>query len=164
MELIEIFAEAKLQNTQLLIAGIDFTYSSEQVQKKISESKTDNIHLIGPRFGENKHKLYSEVDGYISLSHKENFSYTAAEALNAGLPVILSPGNDLAGDLNEGMGWLLKTEEKSEVIKALKEFDQISEDRLKIMSKNAYNWALMHLSSSSFKSQVNELTSNRTLP
>ena len=68
---------------------------------------------------EKTHKLYSEVDGYISLSTKKTLIHRC-RGFAAGLPVILSPGNDLAGDLNEGMGWLLKTEEKIEVIKALR--------------------------------------------
>ena len=64
--------------------------------------------MIGPVYGDSKYHYLFASDAYVSLSQRENFNHTAAESLSAGLPVILSPGNDLAGEIrDEGCSWSL---------------------------------------------------------
>ncbi len=157
MELIEIFAKAKTKQTHLVIAGVNFFYTEQELQQKINETKSSKVHLLGPHYGEEKNNLYSAVDGYISLSHKENFSYTAAEALAAGLPLLLSPGHDLAGDLEPDLGWFLKTNKEEEVLKAIEKFDQVSQEKLEKMGKNSRKWADENLVPSRFQLNMKKL-------
>jgi len=54
-------------------------------------------------------ELLSAMDGFVSLSIRENFNHAAAEAMSAGLPVLLSQGNDLGPEIGaRNCGWVLQ--------------------------------------------------------
>jgi glycosyltransferase involved in cell wall biosynthesis len=63
---------------------------------------------VGGQFGTDRLRFIDACDAYISLSHRENFNFTATECLASGLPLILSVGNDIGEDLRPvGCGWML---------------------------------------------------------
>ena len=82
------------------------------------DDEVDAAHLAG--------------DGFISLSFQENFGYAAAEAVAYGLPVILSPGHDLAHEMPAldgrfACGWLLGDDAHATAVAAIREWAGASE-------------------------------------
>jgi glycosyltransferase involved in cell wall biosynthesis len=116
------------------------------------------IHFIGPVYAEKKYQYMHAADAYISLSFKENFNYTAAESLAAGLPVILSSGNDLRSDLS-GVGCCLEIEDHSlqSAVKSIKEFTNLSLPKLREMGLLGRKWVEENLNFDLFKTRLLKL-------
>ncbi|SEK11265.1 GDP-mannose:cellobiosyl-diphosphopolyprenol alpha-mannosyltransferase [Marinovum algicola] len=102
LETIAAFGQADVPEAHLVVTGNDFGITAEDCRSVAAqEGLGGRVHVTGPAYGGDKAALLDAADVYVSLSHRENFNYTAAEALAAGLALILSPGNDLAPDLGD---------------------------------------------------------------
>lgn len=124
LETISALARSGVDNAHLVIVGNEFGITMDDCNAHARrEGVSGRVHVVGPAFGNNRHAYFDAADAYISLSHRENFNFSAAEALASGLPVVLSPGNDLASDLVEiDCGWMLhRIEAAPEVIRMASE-------------------------------------------
>ncbi|MDQ8195585.1 glycosyltransferase [Coraliomargarita sp. SDUM461004] len=150
---------AASNNIHLVVAGPDDSVTAESLKQYVDKHDArDRIHVTGPIYGDEKYNLLSACDAYISLSHRENFNYTAAEAMAMSLPVILSPGNDLQGEiLDANCGWMLDSLDASTVKESLLAFEQTSPDDLLRKGSNGKQWVLDHLTFEHFQSQLQEL-------
>jgi glycosyltransferase involved in cell wall biosynthesis len=120
---------------------------------------TDRVHLIGPVYGCDKHRYLDAADAYISISHRENFNFTAAECLASGLPVILSPGNDLAYDLADvECGWMLRDGDPPEA--AIAAAARSDAELLRAMGRNGRVWCERHLRREVFSGRVKSFALN----
>jgi glycosyltransferase involved in cell wall biosynthesis len=100
LETIVAFAQAAAPGAHLIVTGNDFGVTADECLAVAAQAGVaERVHVTGPAYGAEKSGLLAAADIYISLSHRENFNFTAAEALAAGLALVLSPGNDLAPDL-----------------------------------------------------------------
>ncbi len=161
LETITAFAKAEVSGTHLLIVGPEETISQKDCIILAKKLGIKNVHLTGPFYGEEKNDYLLASDVYISLSHRENFGYTVAEALSAGLPVILSPGNDLADELKSlKCGWMLCDNSLETASAAIKEFSALSIDQLVEMSRRGRNWALKELDFNRFAEQIKQLAAD----
>lgn len=109
LETVRAVADAGRNDVRLVIIGNEDGVSmAECVAAAARLGIQEHVHVVGPAFGARKSALLDAADAYVSLSHRENFNFTCAEAMAAGLPVILSRGNDLAADIREEQcGWML---------------------------------------------------------
>ena len=160
---IAAFAKANVSNTHLFVIGPEETVAHKDCQRLIGELGARNVHLVGPVYGEDKNDYLIAGDAYISLSEKENFGYTAAEALLAGLPVILSPGNDLVNELRPlECGWFLKNNVPETAAIAIKRFAGTNDRQLAEMGENGRKWASENLGYKMFTEKITRLV-ERTL-
>lgn len=75
----------------LLIAGEDEDGSGRHAMRQVDNSGFQSrIHFLGALYGQDLLQAYSDADLLILLSHRENFSMVAVEAMAAKLPVIIS--------------------------------------------------------------------------
>jgi glycosyltransferase involved in cell wall biosynthesis len=148
-ETVAAFARAAAPGAHLILAGPDDEYSARDL------TGAPNVHMIGPVYGTAKWELYHAADAFVNLSARENFGYTVAEALAAGLPVVLSPGNDLRGELDPlRCGFLLETDSLSEAGAALQTVLSVPPDMLRAMGARGRAWALAHTSVDRFRGQL----------
>jgi glycosyltransferase involved in cell wall biosynthesis len=148
-ETIAAFARAASPGAYLVLAGPDDEYSARDL------GGAPNVHAIGPVYGTAKWELYHAADVFVNLSARENFGYTVAEALAAGLPVVLSPGNDLRGELDSlRCGCLLETDSPSEAAAALETVLSAPPDILHAMGARGRAWALAHTGLDRFRAQL----------
>ncbi len=170
LETIRAFGQAGRPDLHLLMVGPDETITGEGCARYAREHEIANVHMVGPVYGNEKFSYYMAADGYVSLSAKENFGYTVAEALACGLPVILSPGNDLSEELKpERCGWFLDEEGATAAVAGIKEFAGASLSDLKEMGGRGRRWVQQQLSPGRFKEQLESLataavTENRGIP
>ncbi len=163
LETVQAFQRAELsERTHLVMAGID--YDVTQAQLEAAAQGNPQIHVLPAVYDEERLRLLIGVDAYISLSHRENFNYTAAESMTGGQAVILSPGNDLQHSLprDQRLGWLLESNDPEEALQALKAFDAASDEEVRTMGQRAQQWALDKLSFANFKQNLQTLYTEAT--
>jgi glycosyltransferase involved in cell wall biosynthesis len=143
----------------LLVVGPDSEELTRADCERLAEGSEGRVHVTGPAWGEAKSAYFDAADGYISLSHRENFGYTVAEALAAGLPVILSPGNDLGRDLlGHDCGWLL--DDIGDVHAALTGFMAAPAAELTSRGESGRRWAESGLDFDLFSRRLHELAAS----
>jgi glycosyltransferase involved in cell wall biosynthesis len=158
MEMIEAFAMASQKRLHLVIAGPEEQYSINELQVFATRCGALNIHIIGPVFGDEKWGLYRAADGYISVSKRENFGYSLAEAMTMGLPSILSSGNDLAYEFHdERCFWMLGADTKEDVARAIRTFACSKSSVLKHMGERGRRWVIKNATSDLFRTKIRKL-------
>lgn len=150
----------------LLMVGPDSDVLTQSMCKQYcKDNNIINVHFVPPVYGNSKYEYYAAADAFISLSHRENFGYVVAEAMSAGIPLILSPGNDLSKEIElEDCAWLLPDTEDKTVIEAIGRFAVAEGSDLVAMGKRAKCWADSHLSFDTFKTKllaIRRLTQNK---
>lgn len=155
-ELIAAFTEAAVPGCHLVVVGMDGDLGRDALNRYAASLGAGMIHIVGPLHGEELNASIAAADGFISLSNRENFSYAMADALAAGLPVILSPGHDLAHELpmqNAALGscgWLLSDGAVATASHAIRDFANADTQVLKAMGHTAAEWARVYLGRDQF--------------
>jgi len=158
LETIEAFAQAAENGMYLVIVGPEEQYSVSELQEASRRCGTSNVHVLGPLFGNAKWEMYHAADAYISLSERENFSYTLAEAMCMGLPTILSPGNDLVHEVvGEECSWILETNCRDEAVRAIQAFGRTDLKDCHQMGERAKSWIMKNATFDHFRSRLREL-------
>jgi len=145
LETIGAFAEGAPPTAHLLVVGNEAGVSQQECEAAAkSHGVSDRVHVTGPAYGQERAGYLDAADVYVSLSHRENFNFTAAEALAAGLPVILSPGNDLGPELRRVQcGWLLQS--MNEAASAIEQAGSLSAEDMIAMGTRGRAWAEANL-------------------
>jgi glycosyltransferase involved in cell wall biosynthesis len=154
LETISALASSKASNVYLLMIGNEYGVSQAAcIQHARELGVLDRVRVLGPVFGREKHGYLDAADIFISLSHRENFNLSAAEAMGSGLPLLLSPGNDLAHDLRQvDCGWMLSSVEQAP--EALREISRTSISAIERKGSNGQAWAADQLSFEVFKQRL----------
>lgn len=163
LETIAAFAQAGLPEAHLIMVGNDFGLTAEDCsQAALQAGVAKRVHVMGPVYGDEKYAYLDAADVYVSLSIRENFNFTAAEALASGLPLILSPGNDLAPDLEglEGV-WRLEDMSLAAAAKAMSAASTQGGDALAGLGRTGADWAARTLSQDRFNTAVTEVVALR---
>jgi glycosyltransferase involved in cell wall biosynthesis len=127
-ELIDVFHSAAASTCHLAIVGMDGDVTAEDLRRYANSLGASHVHITGGLYGRELAACMAAADAFISLSYRENFGYAAVDALAAGLPVILSPGHDVAhdlpltGDSPTSCGWLLEGDPAESAIQAIRNF------------------------------------------
>jgi glycosyltransferase involved in cell wall biosynthesis len=158
LETLEAFRLADASNLHIVFAGPTESYSPEDLIHIARMMGVKRVQVTGPVYRWNKDGLILAADALVSLSAKENFNLAAAEVMSAGKPVILSPGNDLQGEL-EGVNcaWLLATDNPSEATNAMLEFAVMPQDELSAKGNAARNWVNQNLGFEQFRYRLEQL-------
>lgn len=156
LQTIEAFARSSAENTHLIMLGNDFGVSAEECRRVAANlGVATRTHVIGPAYGDQKRAILDASDIYVSLSQRENFNYSAAEAMAAGLATILSPGNDLAPNLVNLAGvYQLSDMDIDTAAAMMDEAASIGCSALAAKGAQGVDWAVAHLSRNAFRRRV----------
>jgi len=121
MELIEVFSRLarEYQGIFLSIAGGFPDIKTRRELKKliIEYNLKERIYLAGPKYGEEKQKLYSQADLFVfpSFFRQECFPLVILEAMQAGLPIITTEEGAIPEIIdNEINGIIIKQKDNNE--------------------------------------------------
>ena len=109
--LLRAFAEVRqqLEGIKLVFAGPDEGgMRSQLVQMAEPLGVSQCIQFVGPLFGQDKWAAYRDADVFVLPSQNENFGNTAAEAVAAGTPVIVTEQCGIAPLLANQAGLAVK--------------------------------------------------------
>ncbi|WP_347100778.1 glycosyltransferase [Sagittula stellata] len=156
LDTIRAFSAAETGGAHLIIVGNDFGITAADCRRVAAEAGVANrVHVIGAVYGAEKYGYLDAADVYMSLSSRENFNYTAAEALASGLVLILSPGNDLAPDLACLSGVIRLADDSPETtLDALQAVAGQGVQALAAQGAAGAVWAREHLSKARFDAAV----------
>lgn len=149
-------AAASLKHCHLAIVGMDGDLTQADIHAAIPPACRDRVHLIGPLAGADLAAAHLAGDGFVSLSFQENFGYAAAESMAYGLPVILSPGHDLAHEMpaRDGRfacGWLLGDDAHATAVAAIRDFATASDGTLAAAGATGRSWVAETLAFERFR-------------
>jgi glycosyltransferase involved in cell wall biosynthesis len=156
LDTVRAFCAAAGEHCHLVMAGMDGDLTQGDVRGVIPAGWRDRVHLVGPLAGDGVTEAFAASDGFVSLSFQENFGYAAAEAIAHGLPVILSPGHDLAHEMpaRDGRfacGWLLGDDSQATAVAAIREFATASDAALTAAGAVGRGWVADTLSFAMFR-------------
>jgi glycosyltransferase involved in cell wall biosynthesis len=165
IETVAAFCAAAANDCHLAIVGMDGDITAAHVQTAVPAAYQRRVHVIGPLTGADLAAAYFAADGFISLSFRENFGYAAAEAIAHGLPVILSPGHDLACELPSrggrlACGWLLPDDSRAGAEQAIEGFCRLSAAETATMRMAGAAWARDNLSFERFREALQSLATH----
>jgi glycosyltransferase involved in cell wall biosynthesis len=155
----EATAAASLEHCHLAIVGMEWDLTQADILAAIPPACRDRVHVIGPLAGADLAAALLAGDGFISLSFQENFGYAAAEAVAYGLPVILSPGHDLAHEMPAldgrfACGWLLGDDAHATAVAAIREWAMASDATLAAARGVGRSWAAETLACERFRERL----------
>jgi glycosyltransferase involved in cell wall biosynthesis len=84
---------------QLVIAGPDDGEKTSLLERIAAAGLQQRVHVIGPIWGIDKFAAMSESLAFVLVSRQENFGMVVAEAMWAGVPVIISDQVQLHEDV-----------------------------------------------------------------
>jgi glycosyltransferase involved in cell wall biosynthesis len=155
LETLQAFAAAAVPGVTLVLAGMSETHTPADLAERARALGVANVIVPGPMYGREKQELFLGADGYISMSWRENFGYTAAEAMAAATPVILSPGHDLGPLLADvGCGWMLPDFSHEAAVAAIRAFASSPREALERMGANGRAWAQRTLGFEAFRDNL----------
>ncbi len=163
---VEAFCRSEAGRTHLVVVGMDDDVTAAEVMRAVASEHRERVHLVGGLAGDQLAEAYRAADGFLSLSFQENFGYAVAEALAHGLPVILSPGHDLAYDLPQvaaggiACGWLLPDDSGDAAAEAIAEWAVLAAGQraaLAEMGAAGRAWAGETLSRERFREAVGRM-------
>jgi glycosyltransferase involved in cell wall biosynthesis len=115
------FAAAKQPGWHLVMAGYDGNLNREAVEQKARQQSEVPIRVLGPVHGEAKRQLILASDAFISLSWRENFGYSLADAAAHALCGAYAPDHDLVPEMPEMCRrWVAKDHSLCEATRVLK--------------------------------------------
>lgn len=164
--MVEAFLQAAVPHCHLVVVGMEEGVSIASLLALVPPNARGRVHVVGPLVGAGLAAAYAAADGFISLSHRENFGYALAEALTHGLPVIASPGHDLAHDVAAAersgfpCGWLLPDDTLDTAVSAIRDFAATPPERLAVAGAAGRAWAADHLGFDCFRDRVRRLAAD----
>lgn len=104
--LVEAFARLRPKGWQVIIAGPDeLGHTAELVAMIEAAGLEDAFQFVGPKYGDDKERLFNEADIFILPTHSENFGIVVAEALARQVPVLTTTGAPWAELIKHRCGW-----------------------------------------------------------
>jgi glycosyltransferase involved in cell wall biosynthesis len=123
----------------LRIVGPDHRGYLHRVKAYASELSLCQIEFAGPVVGAEKAKELAGADLFVLPTYSENFAVSVAEALAAGLPVIVTKGAPWAGLHNYQAGWHIDIG-VNPLIEGLDQAMSLSINELVEMGLNGRKW------------------------
>jgi len=105
----ELTSRSKGIPTRLVFAGPDEGGVTAQLEQMATQAGIrTNVQFTGPIFGASKWAAYRDADVFVLPSQNENFGNTAAEAVAAGTPVIVTEQCGIAPLLKDEAGLVVR--------------------------------------------------------
>jgi glycosyltransferase involved in cell wall biosynthesis len=128
----------------LAVAGDGSPEYVREVKARVQ--RIPRARWLGPVEGETKWALLRSADLFVLPSHHENFALAAAEAMGAGLPVVVSDRVGVAESVLESGGGLVTRCESTEVAEAMERLLRHPEERSRMgalarrRARQAFQW------------------------
>lgn len=163
LETIRMFAEGMDRRWHMLLVGHPDGVSAEDC-RRVAEScgVAVRVHVVPGVDAAAVQGIVQGCDLFISFSWRENFNNAAAECLANGVPIMLSPGNDLMADIGPSPAVGALSDEPSAAVTLLKAWGSMGAAELLDRGLSGRDWAAANLSFEIFRNRLLALR-NETL-
>jgi len=164
LETIRMFAEGMDSRWHLLLVGYPDGVSAEEC-RQVAEAcgVAGRLHVVPGVEADAVQDIIQGCDLFISFSWRENFNNAAAECLANGIPILLSPGNDLMADIGRSPAVGELTDDPSAAVAMLKHWGSMDITERLDRGRSGRDWAAANLSFEIFRNRLLTLRS-QTLP
>jgi glycosyltransferase involved in cell wall biosynthesis len=138
------------QSVHLILAGTGDNDYTQYLQDLVMSLKMQShITFTGFVTGEDKQLLLQGADIFALLSYSENFGIAVAEALCAGIPILITPGIQISSEVETARAGLIVPGELEAVKTALNQLLNSSELRHQLgengqlLAQTVYNWSIV---------------------
>lgn len=160
LETIRMFAEGMDRRWHMLLVGPPDGVSAEECRRAAESCDVaGRVHVIPGVEPVAVRGILQGCDLFVSFSWRENFNNAAAECLANGIPVLLSPGNDLLGDIGPSPAVGPLAEDSSASVATLKAWGSMATAERVDRGHVGRAWAAANLSFDRFRSRLLELRS-----
>lgn len=155
--ILQAFLQAGTENLALVFVGGDDDVTRAELARAVPPAVAERIRFTGVLAGEALEEAFLGADGFVSLSYRENFGFSLAEACAYGLPVIVTPGHDLVHEMPtvqgaaSGVGWCLPDMTRAAASEAFQAFAAASDKQLRWIGQTARQWAAEELHPDDFR-------------
>jgi len=165
LETVNAFVRAQVPDGHLVVVGMEEGVTRAELEARVPAAARGRVHVVGPLAGEGLAAAFQASDGFVSLSHRENFGYSFAEALAYGLPAIVSTGHDLAHELvgpggEFPCGWLLDGDEAERAVEAIRDWAAVPAARLAALGAAGRAWVGDELAFDRFRDRLRALAAS----
>jgi glycosyltransferase involved in cell wall biosynthesis len=168
LETVQSFCRAAGNHCHLAVVGMDGDLTATAMRAAVPPMASGRVHVVGGLAGRDLADAYRASDGFISLSHRENFGFALADAIAYGLPVIVTPGHDLAHELPRrpdgqlACGWLLPDDSPTAADEAVRAWSAAASVSPSLTGPHVRghlgrDWAAEHLSFERFQAAIQRL-------
>lgn len=158
IETIQMFAAAADRSWHMLLVGYPDGVSMEECRRAAEAcGAADRVHEIPGMAAHAVGEVIRGSDLFISYSRRENFNNAAAESLAAGLPILLSLGNDLVADIGKSPAVGVLPEQSAAAVAALAAWTAMGDAERIERGRQGRQWAAANLSFHTFRARLLEL-------
>ncbi|MCE9630037.1 MAG: glycosyltransferase [Planctomycetia bacterium] len=160
LDTIRMFAAGMDHRWHMLLVGHPDGVSAEDC-RRVAEScgAGARVHVVPGVDAAAVEGIVQGCDLFISLSWRENFNNAAAECLANGIPILLSPGNDLLADIGPSPAVGAMSDDASATISSLKDWGSMGFAERLDRGRAGRNWAAANLSFEIFRNRLLALRS-----
>ena len=146
------FAAAQQPGWHLVMAGYDGDLDRAAVERKAREQRQAGIRVVGPVNGEAKRQLLLASDAFVSLSWRENFGYSLADAAAYGLCGAYAPDHDLVADMpDQCRRWVAQDHSLHDAVRVLKTMMSVNDSARSDAGTAGRIWARATLARERFR-------------
>lgn len=138
--LIPAFAKiaAKHPDLDLVFAGPDQTNWRPVLEKMAADlGVAERIHWLGMVLGDLKWQTFLAAEAFVLPSHQENFGIAVAEALSAGLPVVISNKVNIWREIVDGGAGIAEPDDQAGTDRLLESWTSMSPAEQKALRDRA---------------------------
>ena len=146
-EIVTAFCQAAPPGCDLVMAGPEDGVTVPELRAMIPPNMEGRVWFTGQLDAAARDAVLAACDVYVSWSQHESFGYAAAEAMGAGRPVLLSPGNVL----QQEPGWpecgvVAASAHRESLVTAFQTCAAWSDCDIKMMGERGREWVASRLS------------------
>jgi glycosyltransferase involved in cell wall biosynthesis len=158
LETIRFFAAATDGSWHMLLVGHPDGVSEEECRREAALCDVAaRVHVIPGLEAAAVRTVIQGCDLYVSYSFRENFNNAAAECLANGLPILLSPGNDLLADIGPSPAVGTLSESAADAVTTLNAWASMAAAERFDRGRAGRTWAEANLSFEVFRDRLLEL-------
>jgi glycosyltransferase involved in cell wall biosynthesis len=158
LDVIAMFGRSRRPGWHLVFVGPIETVTAADCRRAAKDVGAESrVHVIPGVPPTEAKKLAGAADVFISYSMKENFNNAAAEALAAGVPLLLSEGNDLLPEVSPTGAVRILSENRCDAVRVMDEVLGMTDMELRQRGQAGREWAAAHLSFDEFCRRLTEL-------
>lgn len=138
--LIDAFAQIEnpMDRWSLVLAGPDQVGWEQELRAQASRLGLENVIFTGMLEGEMKRGALETADVFILPSHQENFGMSVAEALAAGLPVLISNRVNIWREIEADHAGYVENDDLAGTKRLIERWSRASENERGAMRQNAH--------------------------
>lgn len=135
----------RLARIAALLPNVRFVAYLSGTRGPLGLQTPPNMRVADPVYGEAKSSALARARAYIQLSRWESFGMSIAEAASAGIPVVLSPENNLAEEMSRAGACRVVDTDDPKSVCSLRCFLTSEDGELAEVGRRARNWATRNL-------------------